>query len=335
MTGSRRFPPLLPRSHAYAQRMELRQLRYFVAVAQELHFGRAAERVHISGPALSQQIIALERELGAELFLRDRRSVRLTEAGRSLLDDARRILALSDDAKQRLRRIAAESAPLRLGYVSWLPDDVAALLGAAAAVRIDDWVLPSHTQADRVADGGLDLALSWVSASDAEKRGLAAHLIRAEPLNAVLPGASSEQPLSAAQVTVLVDADESAWWSWNRFATQFSSDTGARIARIDDGGITGGAFFAHVRRLGVPVLASPKRHNAVPPPSLGQRPIADPVPLWTWSLLHRDGDEREAVRHAAEAMVALAVSRGWRTPPSRRWWVPADDPHRDTLTDDH
>lgn len=311
--------------------MELRQLRYFVAVAEELHYGRAAERLHISGPALSQQIIALEREVGAQLFVRDRRSVRLTEAGRSLLEDGRRILALADDAKQRLRRISAETTPLRLGYVSWLPDDLATLLGPAVAVRIDDWVLPSHAQADRVADTSLDLALAWVSAPGAEKRGLTAHLIRAEPLRAVLPGATSEGPVAAADVTVLVDADEAAWSSWNRFAVQFAAHTGARIARIEDGGIAGDAFYSHVRRLGVPVLASPKRHSAVAPPTLGQRPVADPVPVWTWSLLHRRDDSRLAVGHAVDAMVALAVGRAWRTPPAGAWWVPADDPHRGTL----
>ncbi|BBY23541.1 LysR family transcriptional regulator [Mycobacterium stomatepiae] len=136
--------------------MELRQLRYFVAVAEELHFGRAANRIHISGPALSQQIIALERELGADLFVRDRRSVRLSEAGRTLLPDARMMLALADDARNRLQRVAAESVPVRLGYVSWLPDDIATVLGSAVSLRLDEWVLPSHVQADRVAEGTLE-----------------------------------------------------------------------------------------------------------------------------------------------------------------------------------
>lgn len=311
--------------------MELRQLRYFVAVAEELHFGRAAQRLHISGPALSQQIMALERELGAQLFVRDRRSVRLTEPGRSLMEDARRILAMADDASRRLRRTADETPPLRMGYVSWLPDNVAALLGPTVAVRIDDWVLPSHAQADRVADGSLDLALAWVDAKTVETRGVTAHLLRAEPLHAVRPGAGSTEPVASADVIVLIDSDDSTWSSWNRFANQFATDVGARIAEIEDGGITGDAFHAHVRRLRSPVLNSPKRHTAAIPPSLGKCPVSNPVPVWTWSLLHRSDDDRPAVHRAVASLLSYADSQNWRTPPADRWWVPRDDPHRATL----
>jgi DNA-binding transcriptional LysR family regulator len=173
--------------------MELRQLRYFVAVAEELHYGRAAARIHISGPALSQQIIALERDLGAELFIRDRRGVQLTEAGRSLVEDARGILALADEAKQRVRRTAADTTPLRLGYVSWLPDDITALI-STMPVRIDEWVLPSHAQADRVAEGSLDLTFAWIDRRTAQTQGLAVHLAYAEPLARASAGCSRAGP---------------------------------------------------------------------------------------------------------------------------------------------
>ncbi|ORJ60161.1 LysR family transcriptional regulator [Mycobacterium simiae] len=311
--------------------MELRQLRYFVAVAEELHFGRAAQRVHISGPALSQQILALERELGTELLVRDRRSVRLSAAGRSLLGDARRILRLADDAKLGVQRTAEQRAPVRLGYVSWLPDDLNAAVGSSVSLRIDEWVLPSHVQADRVAEGTLDIGLAWITAEQARERELTAHLLRAERLEAVLPVSAASEVIAAQRLTALVDADVAAWWSWNRFAEAFAVDTGARLVPIDDGGITGDAFYAHVRRIRSPVLASPKRHTAVTPPSLSQRPVAEPVPLWTWSLLHRTDDDRTAIRDVVDALLALARLRDWLVPPTQRWWVPADDPHREVL----
>ncbi len=79
--------------------VELRQLEYFVAVAELLHFGRAAERLHIGQPAVSQQVRRLERELGAPLFDRSSRSVSLTAAGRALLPEARAVLAAADRAR--------------------------------------------------------------------------------------------------------------------------------------------------------------------------------------------------------------------------------------------
>ncbi|MET0964083.1 MAG: LysR substrate-binding domain-containing protein [Noviherbaspirillum sp.] len=97
--------------------MELRHLRYFVAVAEELSFTRAAERLHIGQPPLSQQVQALEEEIGAILFNRSRRTIRLTEAGRVFLEDARRVLALAAGAAETARRVEqGEIGQLKIGF---------------------------------------------------------------------------------------------------------------------------------------------------------------------------------------------------------------------------
>lgn len=103
--------------------MELRHLRYFVGAAEEQHFGRAAERLHLAQPALSRQIQDLEKEMGFLLFDRLSRGVRLSEAGKVFLNDARRILQDVEEAKRRAERIALGNAgTLRIGIataVSW------------------------------------------------------------------------------------------------------------------------------------------------------------------------------------------------------------------------
>src|SRR5215210_5488676 len=97
--------------------MELRQLRYFVAVAEELNFSRAAGRMYLSQPALSQQIRKLEHELGVDLFQRTKHGVELTEAGRTLLDGARQALVLVEQAARSAREAGgAESSHLRVGF---------------------------------------------------------------------------------------------------------------------------------------------------------------------------------------------------------------------------
>ena len=99
--------------------LELRQLRYFVAVAEELHFGRAAVRLHMTQPPLSQTIQALEELLGAALFLRTRRSVELTPAGAALLPEARRMLAQGAELPELVRAAAAgETGRIALAFVS-------------------------------------------------------------------------------------------------------------------------------------------------------------------------------------------------------------------------
>src|SRR3984885_1124686 len=101
--------------------MELRHLRYFVAVGEEQHFGRAAARLHVAQPPLSRQIQDLEREMGFLLFDRLPRGVRLSAAGRVFLSDARRILADVDEAKRRAERIAVGKAgTIRIGIATAL-----------------------------------------------------------------------------------------------------------------------------------------------------------------------------------------------------------------------
>jgi DNA-binding transcriptional LysR family regulator len=118
--------------------VELRHLKYFVAVAEELHFRRAAERLYVAQPAVSEQVRKLEEELGVRLFDRTHRSVSLTEAGAALLEEARRVLQQAEIARMAARNAAHGTTDrLRLGHLpDLLPSSVAhamRMLGAGGA----------------------------------------------------------------------------------------------------------------------------------------------------------------------------------------------------------
>ncbi|MFC1440188.1 LysR family transcriptional regulator [Streptacidiphilus sp. N1-10] len=303
--------------------MELRQLRYFVAVAEELNFGRAAAKLLIAGPSLSQQIKSLEQDLGVRLFDRDRRSVRITADGAALLPLARDLLERADGLRRRAAELSG-SEPVRLGFVNWLPPDLSARLLGVAQLHVDPWVAPSHAQAARVADGSLDLAVCWVRDEDLERHGLRARLIGADRLHAVAVG-DDTGPVPARATAVLVDDDTVSWSSWNVYAEQLARDTGARAVRTRDGGITGPAFFDHVRRSRRPVINSPKGQTAPLPPDLVRRPVTDPAPYWTWSLVRRADETRATVLAAVDALTAGVGSLGLDDPGA---WLPDFDPHR-------
>jgi DNA-binding transcriptional LysR family regulator len=121
--------------------MELRHLRCFVAVAEELHFRRAAERLHVAQPAVSEQVRKLEEELGVKLFDRTQRSVSLTSSGAAMLDEARRVLRQADIAQMAARNAHEQATTrLRIGYPSdFLPGSVARAMRvfAAGAPRVE------------------------------------------------------------------------------------------------------------------------------------------------------------------------------------------------------
>ncbi|MFG3284111.1 LysR substrate-binding domain-containing protein [Streptomyces sp. NPDC048111] len=140
--------------------LDLRKVRYFVAVADLLHFGRAAETLHIAQPVLSRQIRSLEGDIGLELLARNRRSVALTAAGRQFLDDARGLLTTAEAARHRMYRAAGGESQLTVGF-GW-GMTVAAITAEFAARRPDVTVdvrqLAPGAEAEAVLRGAVDVA---------------------------------------------------------------------------------------------------------------------------------------------------------------------------------
>jgi DNA-binding transcriptional LysR family regulator len=167
--------------------LDLRKLRYFVAVAEELHFGRAAERLHIAQPVLSRQIRALEDELSSQLFVRDRRHTELTGAGRQLLEDARPLLANADALRRRIGRTAHGSDSFAVGFMPGLI--VTAAVRALSAVHSDLTVDVIRTswddQVEVVHDGRVDVSYVRLPIDPV---GLKVVSLFSEPRFAALPG---------------------------------------------------------------------------------------------------------------------------------------------------
>lgn len=170
--------------------MDQRQLRNLVALAEELNFTRAAARCHISQPPFSRSIALLEAELGVRLFDRDRHSVSLTEAGRELFRDARRILGLTEEAAERARRTARGlRGTLTLGfggsstYSHW-PKVVRAFSDAVPDVRILFRSMPVLDQIEAIREGVIDLGLIRLPIMDEM---IATQHAYSEPLIVALP----------------------------------------------------------------------------------------------------------------------------------------------------
>lgn len=174
---------------------DFRQLRYFIAVAEELSFTRAAQRLHLSQPPLSQQIQALEQDLGVRLLERDKRNVTLTAPGRLFLDQARQILAMADEARTQVAEAAAGfSGHLKLAYtvsVSFhpaLPQTLLRLGQNAPNVRVWLSEMYSEPQFSAIRNGQIDVGfVRDVPTHEDDARALRIDVIDREPLVLALP----------------------------------------------------------------------------------------------------------------------------------------------------
>jgi len=166
--------------------VDLRKLRYFVAVAEESHFGRAAERLHITQPVLSRQIRALERELGARLFSRGKQATELTAPGRQLLEDARPLLASALALARRVQRAAHGTATFTVGFMPGITVTGAVRDFTARHPELEVRVVRTSwdTQVRAVHEGLLDISFVRLPV---DRRGLTLRPVFCEPRVAVLP----------------------------------------------------------------------------------------------------------------------------------------------------
>jgi DNA-binding transcriptional LysR family regulator len=169
--------------------VELRQLRYFIAVAEELHFTRAAERLRIAQPALSQQVAKLERDTGVELFHRTRRQVELSAAGQAMLRPARQAVAEASAAVEAAQRAArGETGHLRIGFIesaamTFVPQAVRRFSATRPEVGLSLSELSVDAQVEGLRSGLLDIGILRLPAST---EGLALGFLADEHLVVVL-----------------------------------------------------------------------------------------------------------------------------------------------------
>jgi DNA-binding transcriptional LysR family regulator len=213
--------------------LDMRKLRYFVAVAEELNFGRAAKLLHIAQPVLSRQIRALEGELGVRLLIRDTRGATLTDAGSQLLQDARFLLADSKALQERLSRAAVPTRVLRVGVMPGLLATAAVRTfeSTNAAHRAEVVPIGAAEQLESVRTRTLDVVYAR---EPVDHRGLGTAALLEEPRDALLPG---DDPLASRRSVRLAELashrplqDPAAVPEWYAVATPERRRATRRIA---------------------------------------------------------------------------------------------------------
>jgi DNA-binding transcriptional LysR family regulator len=203
---------------------ELSQLRCFVTVAEELHFGRAAARLNMTQPPLSRQIQLLERSLGVALLERTSRSVRMTPAGRTFLVEARRIVKLSESAALRTWRVAAgEAGALSIGFTaasgySFLPKLIRMTRQNMPDVDLSLKEMVSGEQIEGLLTGRIDLGLLR---PPIDRREFANFRVLEEPLVAAV---SADHPLAKKSTLTLEDFDRQAFVMYSTEGARYFYD---------------------------------------------------------------------------------------------------------------
>jgi DNA-binding transcriptional LysR family regulator len=309
--------------------LDLRLLRAFVAVAEELHFTRAAERLFVAQQALSRDIRRLEAEVGARLFSRSTRRVTLTADGERLLLRARSLLALNDAA---LRELHGANRPL-------LVDVIGEGTTAARIVEAARRAAP-HSEFTMRYGGGMGAALPQLLAGrldvafgrteglgTAFPAELTRRLVRYEPLALLIPAGHQLAPLDEVPLERLrgLEIDGSAGNEdapeWVDLAAALFEAFGARPSAPHPHVVGTSETARHLHAHGLPILTMLER-PAVPDAVI--RPLVEPVPLYPWAIVHRTDAEYPEIATLGAVATAIAAEEGWDRA-SEGAWVPDAD----------
>jgi DNA-binding transcriptional LysR family regulator len=296
--------------------MELRHLRSFVAVAEELHFGRAAERLHIAQSPLSQQIQRLERQVGAMLFERNRRKVELTDAGNAMLTHAREALAQADLAETAARAAAAGRAgTLRIGFLgsaalAILPRIVPPWRASApdATLELVEGSSGEHIRA--LHDQRLDVAFVRPPTATA---GLIVHPVWQEQVVAVLPASSDLSRRDPLRLSDL--ADEPFVLFPRNSAPDFHDELTRACGRA---GFTPTVAFectamptvVGLVAAGLGVSLVPRSISSIGIAGVVYRELADVRPVARIAMVLSATNDRPVVRHFIDSVQMLDLNRG-------------------------
>jgi DNA-binding transcriptional LysR family regulator len=316
--------------------LDLRRVPYFVAVATDLHFGRAAERLYLSQPALSKQIRRLEDDLGFPLLVRDSRHVTLTPRGQRFLDDARQLLATAE----RMVRPPGDVG-LRMAHIFELDTSrmvVDAFVATDPDAHVEESSMDSARQLEALLTGRIDIAILRVTAAMLARfpAGWQFRLLRLEPFWLVgRPGDSPAAQVSFRDRRIEVFAeprDSPIYNVHSEYMTSFEQQTGIALSWLGNPGTYANCLAIRSRSI-VPgyLLEFDSYARRYAADGIAIHRPADLQPVYPWSIAWRDEPSSATVARFVAEAVAVARRCGWLQPAtgSAPTWAPAEDPIRD------
>jgi DNA-binding transcriptional LysR family regulator len=295
--------------------MELRQLRYFVTLAEELHFGRAAAREHIVQSALSQQVQRLERELEVRLLERSTHHVDLTAAGALFLVEARQILAHVDRAAQVARSAVGASPALRVGIIDSSYDSMPQILHEVQA-RHPDLVIHQvevgvPEQYQQLIDGRLDVGIGRAALAPPQ---IASHLFRRDTLGVLVPPGHRFADLESVPVAALAQeplllAEEAQAPEFNQFTVEMCRAAGF-TPTVYEGTVESIRAAADLVAQGRCLYCVPSSCIAALPGTIW-RPLTEPVSFYPWSVLWRASEDSDHVAAIVGCTRTMSQRLGW------------------------